>query len=237
MSPSSTLLRPQAVAVLSRYCILTSSPITGVVADGKIYVDGGETYVPNNNGNFNTTPEGNFTKGISSCSLPPPALSYGVTDFARDNHLLVIDLSRNFSTTDTAPYSRILKGPQVPSSLMEHALWFSRATRKLYQLGGWWSASNVDDPGFKDITEIPEAELWEFDLDKKVWAKPTDLVIRNKGKLQRPGAAAYCDAPTADRSYLFQGYVEQRSDEEYIDYKQWSEYKCTSPHHHLDGPC
>lgn len=73
MSPSSTLFRPHVVAVLWQ-CMLTSLSIAGVVADGKIYVDGGETYVPSNNGNYNTTPEGNFTKGISSCSLPSPPL-------------------------------------------------------------------------------------------------------------------------------------------------------------------
>jgi len=128
---------------------------------------------------------------------------------------------------DTEPYSRILKGPQVPSSLMQHALWFSRATRKIYQIGGWWSASNIDNPGFKQLTEIPEAELWEFDVVKKEWTRPTDLVIKNRGKLQRPGAAAYCDTSSVNRSYLFQGYVEQRSDKECIDYAEWSEYKCT----------
>jgi len=81
VSPSSTLFRPHVVTVLPHQCILTSPPITGVVADGKIYVDGGETYVPKNNGNFNTTPEGEFTKGISSCSPPPPPLPHGVADF------------------------------------------------------------------------------------------------------------------------------------------------------------
>ena len=128
---------------------------------------------------------------------------------------------------DTEPYSRILKGPRVPSSLMQHALWCSRATRKIYQIGGWRSASNIDNPGFKQLTEIPEAELWEFDVVKKEWTRSTDLVIKNRGKLQRPGAAAYCDASSVNRSYLFQGYVEQRSDKEYIDYAEWSEYKCT----------
>jgi len=32
--------------------------------------DGGETYVLINNGTFNNTPEGNWTKGISSCAYP-----------------------------------------------------------------------------------------------------------------------------------------------------------------------
>lgn len=43
-----------------------------VFADGKIYIDGGETYVPMNNGTFDTTPEGNWTKGISASHHPSP---------------------------------------------------------------------------------------------------------------------------------------------------------------------
>jgi len=37
-----------------------------VYADGKIYVDGGETYVPKNNGTFNNTPEWSWIKGTST---------------------------------------------------------------------------------------------------------------------------------------------------------------------------
>ncbi|KAK5653711.1 hypothetical protein OQA88_8742 [Cercophora sp. LCS_1] len=181
-----------------------------VYADGKIYIDGGETYSPKNNGTFNNTPEGNWTKGIN-------------------NHLLVLDLSRNFTSTDTFPYSRILKGPQVPGSLMEHALWYSQTQRKIYQLGGWWSASNSEDPGFKELRQIPEAEIWEFSIDSSTWSKATDLSLVNfRHRLQRQGAAAFCDAPALDKSFIFQGYSEQRSEKEYIDYEQWSEYKFIS---------
>lgn len=136
-------------------------------------------------------------------------------------------MSEDFDSTDTFPYSRILKGPQVPGSLMEHALWYSQTTRKIYQIGGWWSASNPEDPGFKELRQIPEAEIWEFDIDSEVWSKATDLALVNfKHKVQRPGAAAYCDAPALNKSFLFQGYSEQRSEKAYIDYEQWSEYKC-----------
>ena len=178
-----------------------------VYADGKIYIDGGETYVPKNNGTFDTTPELEWTKGIN-------------------NHVLVLDLSRSFNDTDTFPYSTIRKGPDVPSSLMEHALWYSQTKRIIYQIGGWWSVSNVQDPGYKDLQKIPEAEIWEFGLDSKTWTKTTDLTLVNfKAKVQRPGAAAYCDAPAINQSFIFQGYSEQRSEKDYTDYEQWSEYK------------
>lgn len=179
-----------------------------VLADGKIYIDGGETYVPNKNGTFNTTASGDWAKGIN-------------------NHLLVLDLSQDFTSTDVFPYSTIQKGPDVPGSLMEHALWYSQSARKIYQLGGWWSASNVQNPGYKDLKEIPEAEIWEFSIDTKTWKKTTDLVLKNfkSGKVERPGAAAYCDAPALNQSFIFQGYSEQRSDKEYTEYEQWSDFK------------
>ena len=40
----------------------------GVLADGKIYIDGGNTYMPKYNGTFSTTDIGDWTAGMSvSC--------------------------------------------------------------------------------------------------------------------------------------------------------------------------
>jgi hypothetical protein len=110
--PIVNLVRPRVVTVLSRQSILTFPPITGVVADGKIYVDGGETYVPKNNGNFNTTPEGNFTKGISSCSLCPPPPRCLLT-------LLEITISSSLTSPKTSPpptRPRTLASSKAPRS-------------------------------------------------------------------------------------------------------------------------
>ncbi|KAK3937612.1 hypothetical protein QBC46DRAFT_267165, partial [Diplogelasinospora grovesii] len=178
-----------------------------VYADGKIYIDGGNTYVPKGNGSFNDTPSGAFTKGMN-------------------NNLVVLDLSRNFTNQDTFPYSALHKGPDVPSSLIEHTLWYSRATRKVYQLGGWFSFNNVNDPGYKPLSAIPEAAIWEFDIDGQAWSMAADLAVVNTGnKTDRPGAAANCDAPSLNMSFVFEGYVQQRSDQDYINFTQSSQFK------------
>ncbi|KAK3372171.1 hypothetical protein B0H63DRAFT_483993 [Podospora didyma] len=178
-----------------------------VYADGKIYIDGGNTYVPRNSGNFNTTAASQWVKGLN-------------------NHLLVLDLSQSFTNQESRPYSTIFKGPSVPNGLIEHALWYSAATRKIYQLGGWFSFNNVNDPGFKNLSAIPEASIWQFDVDGKTWSEATGLALVDTGtKVQRPGAAAYCNAPTLNRSFIFEGYVQQRSDKEYINFTQSADFK------------
>jgi hypothetical protein len=142
----------------------------------------------------------------------------------------VLDLSQDFTNQDTFPYSALHKGPDVPSSLIEHALWYSTATRKIYQVGGWFSLNNPLDPGFKNTSAIPEAGIWEFDIDNQVWSLADDLGAVNTGsKIDRPGAAANCNAPSLNMSFIFEGYVQMRSDKEYTSYKQNSEFKCTFP--------
>ncbi|KAK3367258.1 hypothetical protein B0T24DRAFT_659294 [Lasiosphaeria ovina] len=178
-----------------------------VFADGKIYIDGGNTYVPRANGSFSNTPAGAFIKGMN-------------------NNLVVLDLSKSFTNQDSFPYSSIHKGPDVPSSLIEHALWYSPVTRKIYQLGGWFSFNNVNDPGYKNLTQIPPAAVWEFDVDAQTWSEADDLALVDTGpKVQRPGAAANCDVPSLNRSFIFEGYVQQRSDQEYTSFTASSEFK------------
>jgi hypothetical protein len=155
-----------------------------------------------------------------------------------DNHLVVIDLSKNFTDQDTFPYSTIHKGPDVPGSLMEHALWYSPATRKIYQVGGWWSASNTEDPGFKDLRDIPEASIWQFDIDSKTWTQADGqlALVNQPGKVDRQGSAAFCDAPSLNKSYIFEGYVMQRSDKDYIAFQEWNEFQCTLAVETLPAP-
>jgi len=152
------------------------------------------------------------------------------TDHA-DNHLLVIDLAESFNITDSSPYSTVLKGPQVPNSLAEHAIWYSPTTRKLYQLGGMWSLSNTDDPGFKALDALPEPAIWQYDINSKTWSESTGTfdLVNTGSKIQRPGAAAYCDAPAINMSFVFQGYVETRSDKEHSYFEQWSDFMCNFP--------
>ena len=77
------------------------------------------------------------------------------------------------------------------------------------------------------LNDIPESAIWEFDIDSKRWSKLTDFNYTGVGtKIDRPGAAAYCDAPALNKSFVFEGYVQQRSDHDYITYDQSSEFKC-----------
>lgn len=45
-------------------------------------------------------------------------------------------------------------------------------------------------------------------------------------KVDRPGTAASVDALGLNLSFIFEGYVQQRSDHDYINYTQSSEFKC-----------
>ncbi|KAJ3938676.1 uncharacterized protein N0V96_011407 [Colletotrichum fioriniae] len=164
-----------------------------VLADGKIYVDGGNTYVPKNNKTFYNTEAGQYDAGMHT-------------------QLLVLDLSQNFTNQETSPYSSIFKSPDVPNGLIEHALWYSQTTRKIYQLGGWFSFNSPNNPSFIADPNIPEPAIWEFDVDGGRWSKSIDFQVSNNGEIvDRPGAAAFCDASTLNRSYIFEGYVQRRS--------------------------
>lgn len=143
-----------------------------------------------------------------------------------DDVLLVLDLSRNFTNQDSSVYSVIDKGPDVPMGLIEGALWYSKVTRKIYQLGGWFSFNNVADPGYITDAQLPSSAIWEFDIDLKTWAKSVFNYINTGTKVDRPGAAANCDAPSLNRSFLFEGYVQRRSDYDYRNYTVSSMFKC-----------
>lgn len=143
--------------------------------------------------------------------------------------LLVLDLSTNFTNQDTHPYRSIGKGPTVPNTLIEGTLWYSRMTRKVYQLGGWFSfnvQSVQDNPGYVQDSAIPESAIWEFDIDQETWAQSNFNDVNTGAKINRPGAAANCDAPTLNQSFIFEGYVQRRSDHDYINFTVSSEFQC-----------
>jgi hypothetical protein len=140
--------------------------------------------------------------------------------------ILVIDLSRNFTNQDIFPYSVIDKPPNVPNALIEGTLWYSQITRKVYQLGGWFSTNNNADPGYITDAQVPESSIWEFDIDSRTWAKSDFSLVNTGSKIDRPGAANNCDAPLLNRSFIFEGYVQKRSDHDYINYTTNSEFKC-----------
>ncbi|KAK1700910.1 hypothetical protein BDP55DRAFT_2973 [Colletotrichum godetiae] len=178
-----------------------------VLADGKIYVDGGNTYVPKNNKTFYNTEAGQFDGGMHS-------------------QLLVLDLSQDFTNQETSPYSSVFKSPDVPNGLIEHAMWYSQTTRKVYQLGGWFSFNSLNNPAFVADKDIPEPAIWEFDVDGESWSKSTDFKVSNNGEIvDRPGAASFCDAPTLNRSYIFEGYVQRRSGPENAAYASSSDFR------------
>jgi hypothetical protein len=139
--------------------------------------------------------------------------------------ILVIDLSSNFTNQDTFPYSVLDKPPNVPNALIEGTLWYSQITRKIYQLGGWFSTNNEEDPGY--IANVPESAIWEFFIDSHTWAQPSFSLINTGRKVDRPGAANACDAPPLNKSFIFEGYVQKRSDADYSNYTTNSEFKCT----------
>lgn len=59
-------------------------------------------------------------------------------------------------------------------------------------------------------SSLPDPSIWQYAIDSGTWsqANPT-----KKGNLiHRPGAAAYCDAPALNKSYVFEGYAQARSE-------------------------
>jgi hypothetical protein len=144
-----------------------------------------------------------------------------------DDVLLVLDLSSNFTNQQTTPYSVIDKGPSVPNALIEGALWYSQITRKIYQLGGWFSYNSVSDPGYLAESALPPSAIWEFDIDTQTWEMSNFSYVNTGNKVDRPGASANCDAPTLNQSFIFEGYVQQRSDIAYQNYSSNNgEFKC-----------
>lgn len=146
-----------------------------------------------------------------------------------DNNLLVLDVGKNFSAEDPHLFKQIRKtDPNVPRALNEHALWYSKTLNKIYQLGGW--ASSIGDRGrdSPNLAEVPSPGIWEFDIVSERWTKADDeFDKRNTGdKIERSGSASYCDAPSLGVSFLFEGYVQQRSDKEYANYAPSSDVKC-----------
>ena len=141
-----------------------------------------------------------------------------------DDVILVIDLSSNFTNQDTFPYSVLDKPPDVPNALIEGTLWYSQITRKIYQLGGWFSTNNQADPGY--IAQVPESAIWELSIDTHSWEKSSFDVVNTGSKIDRPGAANACDAPALNKSFIFEGYVQRRSDADYANYTANSEFKC-----------
>lgn len=117
------------------------------------------------------------------------------------------------------------KGPQVPNAIIEGELWWSAVTRKIYQVGGWFSFNNQHDPGYIADASLPSSSIWEFDIDLKTWAQSAFNYVNTGTKIDRPGAAANCDAPALNQSFIFEGYVEFRSD---IDYHTWASGSTTT---------
>ncbi|TQN67030.1 Kelch repeat-containing protein [Colletotrichum shisoi] len=156
-----------------------------VYADGKIYIDGGNTYVPRNGKTFYNTEAKDYGSGMR----------------------------KNFTNQESGPYTSVFKAPGVPNGLIEHALWYSASTRKIYQLGGWFSFNSDESPAYIADRDIPEPAVWEFDIDTERWSRADgwDVVSNNGGIVDRPGAAAFCDAPALNRSYIFEGYTQRRS--------------------------
>lgn len=145
-----------------------------------------------------------------------------------DDVLLVLDLSRNFTSQDSIPYTVIDKGPEVPNALIEGALWYSQITRKIYQVGGWFSFNSLQDPGYIPDTSLPESSIWEFDIDARTWAQSNFTNVNTGGKIDRQGAAANCDTLLLNRSFIFEGYVEFRSDHDYFNWTRGAAttFKC-----------
>jgi hypothetical protein len=165
----------------------------------------------------------NYEQGMSR--LHPNFPIHRLT--STDDVLLVLDLSSNFTNQQTTPYSVIDKGPSVPNALIEGALWYSQITRKIYQLGGWFSYNSISDPGYLAESALPPSAIWEFDIDTQTWEKSNFSYVNTGNKVDRPGASANCDAPTLNQSFIFEGYVQQRSDIAYQNYSSNNgEFKC-----------
>ncbi|CZR68786.1 uncharacterized protein PAC_18685 [Phialocephala subalpina] len=178
-----------------------------VYVNSSIYIDSGDTYTPQENTSFSDTGSA-YDKGMNV-------------------NLLVLDLSKNFTANDTFPYRTIHKPPGVPPALEDSALWYSTETRKIYQLGGWFSRNgNPSTAGYLPESAIPRAAIWEFDVDAELWSQETDFINNGTGKkIDRPGAAAHCDAPTLNQNFIFEGFVQQFSDPDYANYTLYDTFK------------
>lgn len=95
-------------------------------------------------------------------------------------------------------------------------------------MGGWFSRNgNPSTAGYLPEASIPRAAIWEFDIDTETWTQETDFVNNGTGKkIDRPGAAAHCDAPTLNQSFIFEGFVQQFSDPDYANYTLYDTFKC-----------
>lgn len=146
-----------------------------------------------------------------------------------DDQFLVLDLSQNFTTSDAFPYKSLRKPQYVPNSLIENSLLYSESTRKVTQIGGWFSYNTQTDPGYVPDDAILPPSIWAFDIDSETWSNASDtLTIGDEKILERPGAAAYCDAPTLNKSFVFGGQVWRRTDPEYHAYVLGEDMKCKS---------
>ncbi|KUI54697.1 hypothetical protein VP1G_02094 [Cytospora mali] len=87
------------------------------------------------------------------------------------------------------------------------------------QIGGWFSYNSQTDPGYIPDDEVPTPSIWEFDIDTESWNQAMEIDHHGYGQSpERPGAAAYCDSPTLNKSFVFEGHVWRRSDPKYNDY-------------------
>ena len=108
---------------------------------------------------------------------------------------------------------------------MRNTLWYSQVTRKIYQLGGWFSFNSREIPLYLNNTKIPESAIWQYDIDSGDWTETDFKLNAGSKKVWRPGAAANCDAPTLNRSYVFEGYIQQRSDQDVVNFTTSSEFQ------------
>lgn len=128
---------------------------------------------------------------------------------------------------DTFPYRSVQKGPDIPIGLIESSLLYSPSTRKLTQIGGWFSYNSQTDPGYIPDNEIPAPSMWDFDIDSETWDQATGNGYPGYAqKVERPGAAAYCDASTLNKSFVFEGHVWRRSAPAYNDYVLGEDMNC-----------
>lgn len=144
-----------------------------------------------------------------------------------DDQLLVLDLSQNFTTSDAFPYTFLPKPPYVPNSLIENSLLYSASTRKITQIGGWFSYNTKTDPSYVPNDALLPLSIWEFDVGSETWRTASDVVaFGNCERLERPGAVAYCDALTLNKSFVFGGQVWRKTDPGCDTYTLGEDMKC-----------
>lgn len=144
-----------------------------------------------------------------------------------DDQLLVLDLSQSFTSLDTSPYRSLPKDARVPNGLISLSLLYSIETRRLTQLGGWFSYNSETDPGYVSDDQLPAPSIWDFDIDAELWHNATNIsYVGDPKKFEAPGAAAYCDAPNLSKSFVFGGHVWRRTSPEYKDYVLGEDEKC-----------